>query len=496
MKTTAILMILFAAGITPPAWAEDRYSMDSFWQNYSAVTEDSQMISLCEDFLIHAGDMEVVREAANHWRTVDPEGLTLYLETACSDFPDSSRFLYLLGRIVEDPLEQIRLGREVIRLSPQSAHGYRLVLATYDQRLFNQTARTDARAALRNALPQDTAGFATLLALEPGKDYPYRFLADYLLYEKNSDSALSVFNAATTLGLSWPAATDYASLYAGLGRYPEALQAVADYVEAMIADGSWKGTRQHYLDLFYSDALRSAGAYAEWRRYLQARPGFEADSSACYDIACAFSLQGGRDSAFAYLTRAVESGFSRVRHLQSDPDLDSLHEDARWSALVASVRASWEEGREARRRNALARKIDSLAPDWTLRDAAGNLQRLTDLRGNVVVLDFWATWCGYCDLAMPLIDEFARRNTRSDLKILAIDIMEKGQAHVKRYFQQKGYSMQLLYGTEDTQKAYAINSIPFLVVIDKEGRIRYSDLGYHEDLADCLTFWTEDLLKK
>ncbi len=113
------------------------------------------------------------------------------------------------------------------------------------------------------------------------------------------------------------------------------------------------------------------------------------------------------------------------------------------------------------------------------------------------MLDFWATWCIYCKKAMPLLDEFTQEKIAdSSIRVFAIDVFEKGKNKVRQFYRDKNYKMTLLYGNDDLPSAYGFRGIPYICVIDKNGRIRYIESGYSPDLKEKLIWWTEDLLKQ
>jgi thiol-disulfide isomerase/thioredoxin len=129
----------------------------------------------------------------------------------------------------------------------------------------------------------------------------------------------------------------------------------------------------------------------------------------------------------------------------------------------------------------LARHLDHVrpmtagdpAPDFTLPRIAGTDQlgeplSLSQTRGKIVVLDFWATWCGPCLKAMPKLDALARRDP--DIVVIAINIDDANAAFA--LFEERKYSMALLAGDELTSERYGVAAIPHTVVIDRAGTVR------------------------
>lgn len=101
--------------------------------------------------------------------------------------------------------------------------------------------------------------------------------------------------------------------------------------------------------------------------------------------------------------------------------------------------------------------------------ADGSLgERLALPAGQVVVLEFWATWCGPCLKAMPKLDAFARRHP--DIAVLTINLDDAGEA--RALFDRHRYTLPLLAGDQDTSDRYGVSSIPHTVLIDRAGKVR------------------------
>mgnify|MGYP000661906855 CR=1 FL=1 len=115
------------------------------------------------------------------------------------------------------------------------------------------------------------------------------------------------------------------------------------------------------------------------------------------------------------------------------------------------------------------------APDVTLPIAAngepGGRMRLSDLRGKVVVLDFWATWCGPCQVQAPILDRVARRYEERGLVVLGINVDDPPEL-ARSFATRKGLSYPILIDDEKRASAlYRVDTLPSLVVIDRNGQI-------------------------
>ena len=124
-----------------------------------------------------------------------------------------------------------------------------------------------------------------------------------------------------------------------------------------------------------------------------------------------------------------------------------------------------------------APEIGREAPDFTLKDLDGKSVRLKDLRGKVVFLNFWATWCPPCRAEMPDIEEVYQKYRDQDVVILGIDIQESA-GKVRSFVEGGGYSWtMLLDSTGKIAGMYKVRAIPTSYFIDREGVIKAVSIG-------------------
>jgi len=132
-------------------------------------------------------------------------------------------------------------------------------------------------------------------------------------------------------------------------------------------------------------------------------------------------------------------------------------------------------------------RVSKTTPSFLLDDNSGRQVSLESLKGKVVVIDFWATWCAPCKAAMAGM-QMAQNKYSKDTNVvfLFIDTQERDpdyKAKGKSFLQEKGYAFHVLYDTGETmdQTYHAMNTgsgIPCKVVIDAKGVIRYTNVGY------------------
>jgi len=118
-------------------------------------------------------------------------------------------------------------------------------------------------------------------------------------------------------------------------------------------------------------------------------------------------------------------------------------------------------------------------PEIDAAGALGDRVMLASTRGKVTVLDFWATWCKPCLMSMPRLEKLAHASP--DVVVLAINLDDAVAA--RALFDQRGYKMRLLAGSDDISERYGVSSIPHTVIIDRRGVVREVVRGTGTDIA-------------
>ena len=118
------------------------------------------------------------------------------------------------------------------------------------------------------------------------------------------------------------------------------------------------------------------------------------------------------------------------------------------------------------------------APDFTLKDAEDNDVKLSDYEGKVVLLNFWATWCGPCKIEMPWFVEFQQKYKDRGFSVIAVSMDEEGWDIVRPFVEELKPNFPVVIGNDDMGDEYGgVVALPTTFIIDKEGKIAGSHQG-------------------
>ena len=118
------------------------------------------------------------------------------------------------------------------------------------------------------------------------------------------------------------------------------------------------------------------------------------------------------------------------------------------------------------------------APDFALKSSTGENIRLSEYRGDVVMINFWATWCGPCRQEMPLLDELYTRYERVGFSLLGVNI-DDDSSRAMAMISELGVSFPVLFDNrKEVSKLYEVDAMPVTVLVDRDGKVRHVHHGY------------------
>ncbi|MEX8548685.1 MAG: redoxin domain-containing protein [Mucilaginibacter sp.] len=197
---------------------------------------------------------------------------------------------------------------------------------------------------------------------------------------------------------------------------------------------------------------------------------------------------GDTQKARQVIETAIKSGKSSE---SMNADLKAMYLKAKGSDTGYDLYfASLKNAAAIAARTALAKEmINKPAPLFTLKDTSGKAVSLADLKGKVVVIDFWATWCGPCKASFPGMQLAVNKyKDNPNVKFLFIDTWENGDDYlpgVKKFIADNHYTFQVLMdekGSDNRQSkvisTFGVEGIPTKFILDKDGNIRFKKVGF------------------
>lgn len=217
-----------------------------------------------------------------------------------------------------------------------------------------------------------------------------------------------------------------------------------------------------------------------------------------YDLASFYSELEWADSVVVALNKAVENGFYDynlvVTGLKQTDFGKKFSKSSDYKSIIKAMEAKQAETADERREEILADRLDVEAPEMVAKTLRGKEVKLSDLRGKVVVLDFWATWCGPCKMTMPLLSKFHKAGV--DAKLISVNVWERmtpeeRPAKVREFAKSEGLNWTVWLGENESAQAFEVTGIPTFLVIGPDGKIRYRLVGYEAFLDEKLEWMVE-----
>ena len=139
------------------------------------------------------------------------------------------------------------------------------------------------------------------------------------------------------------------------------------------------------------------------------------------------------------------------------------------------------EPAQSEKRSTLERgvvQIGDEAPNFALRDLTGKVMSLSQFKGKVVLLNFWATWCGPCRIEMPAMEQLYQIFPRREFEILAVSTDAQGSAVTRPFQQRMGLTFPILHDSEyRTGLVYGARTLPITFMLDRQGIVRQKIFG-------------------
>jgi cytochrome c biogenesis protein CcmG/thiol:disulfide interchange protein DsbE len=134
-----------------------------------------------------------------------------------------------------------------------------------------------------------------------------------------------------------------------------------------------------------------------------------------------------------------------------------------------------------------------VAPDFTLKTLDNEELSLSGLRGKVVLLDFWATWCGPCRESIPHLVQLQKNYQEKGFQVIGLSVDKGDGSAVRNFVKSMGIPYPVVMTPEDVARNYGVSSLPTTFLIDKEGKIRDKMIGFSSAVASQMAARIEEL---
>jgi len=140
--------------------------------------------------------------------------------------------------------------------------------------------------------------------------------------------------------------------------------------------------------------------------------------------------------------------------------------------------------------------VGTLAPDFTLRSSSGKNLKLSEYRGHVVLINFWATWCAPCREELPHLNRLYKQYQRAGFVIFGVNIDDK-PAGARAMAQHIRLAFPVLFDSAKmASKLYDVDSMPATLIVDRDGKIRYVHRGYKAGVEKEYEAMVREILKQ
>ncbi len=469
------------------------YNEKSFDAAVEGITDSQVLAGIYRQYLTETTDTDLAEKIELEWFVRDKEAALAAVNQLAELNPDSPHYIYLQGWMLKSAEEKVMAGRKAIALDLKFAHGYKLIGGAY-QSLFRDRGNEEDLLWLERQLETDSPIFHQAVMIDPGADWAWSNLYGFQKYNKNEEEALVILLKGKDLNMGFASDWNIASMRMELGQYDEALQEFVDGAAKALAEEEIEASEQdEYIFVRYTALLQRDRLWSHLDTYVKSHAGWEAKPGHLVVLAGAKAIQLDMDTALAHLNAAAENGLDSESELNSITGIDVFAQDERYLETLALVQANWIAGAPERKAETLADKFSRPAPLWTLGDAVGDSISLTSLKGEIIILDFWATWCGPCRMAMPVLDHWMKNEMPEGVRVFSVNVWENNLPGATEFIASNDYAMELLFGSHDLASNYGVEGIPYICAIDAEGNIRFEEVGFSDGLGEKLGWWVEEL---
>jgi thiol-disulfide isomerase/thioredoxin len=490
MQSKWIILASLIIVLSSSLWAAP---IDDFRQAFMANQNSPEVLEqLIADFKDQELSLEDHRLLQSLWSNVNPEAMQAHYEALLQQNPQNPEYIYLSIRM-KDGEAQMAAARKLIQDFPTFYWGYRIIAVNLTETISQGGSETYLKSPqFHKDVDQVEQGLKLF-----GAD-AYLNIAIFYAYKdgqelKKASVALDKVSDPQAISSNMQQIEEFTLRTKDLNLYALLIGTVMDDAQesGRMSPAEAELNTEYFIMRF---RVKSEGI-AALDNHLAENPQLKTNPDLSRIIAGLYLENDRKESALDALSFYGSSKDVDYMYLSKSNEFAQLHDHRRWKALLKKAKVTWDKGAKARKAEALKDRQSLPAPAWELQDLGGKIYKLEDLKGKIVILDFWASWCSPCKMAMPSLSKWMQEEMPPGVEVFSVNVMERNIEDGKAHFKSKGFNMTYLEGTPEVAAAYGVSSIPHFTIIDQAGKIAWSVVGFSYSFEESLNYQIEALKK-